>query len=168
MITNDRPIIGPYYVNKEGSNDMYGKGRTIIHMIRRLLNNDEKFRAVLRKLNSEFQYKVASSKDIEAFLIRETGIDLSKFFDQYLRSTSIPTLEYAILNNTLKFRFMDCNQGFSMRIPVSINGQPRIWITPTTEWKQIDWLSNNSFEKLVSLEVDRGFYVKSVRTVVQN
>jgi len=41
LITNDKPIIGPYGVNKEGSGDMYYKGGNMLHTIRQVINDDE-------------------------------------------------------------------------------------------------------------------------------
>ncbi len=49
-IQNDMPIIGPYGVNKEGSGDMYPKGANMMHTLRHSINNDEKFRQILRGL----------------------------------------------------------------------------------------------------------------------
>ena len=53
-IENDRPIIGPYGVNKEGSGDMYYKGGNMLQTIRHAINDDEKFRNILRGLNQNF------------------------------------------------------------------------------------------------------------------
>jgi hypothetical protein len=44
IIDNDKPIIGTYDVNNEGSGDMYPKGANMLHTIRQLVNNDEKWR----------------------------------------------------------------------------------------------------------------------------
>ena len=40
-ISNKKPIIGQYDVNREGSGDMYSKGANLLHTIRQLTNNDE-------------------------------------------------------------------------------------------------------------------------------
>ena len=37
-VTHNRPIIGPYGVNQEGSGDMYPKGALLLHTIRHSLN----------------------------------------------------------------------------------------------------------------------------------
>ncbi|MEM9144432.1 MAG: M1 family metallopeptidase, partial [Bacteroidota bacterium] len=41
LIKNDRPIIGPYDVNQEGSGDMYYKGANMLHTLRQLLEDDK-------------------------------------------------------------------------------------------------------------------------------
>ena len=67
-IRNDRPIIGIYGVNKEGSTDMYNKGNNIMHMVRQIINNDSLFRSILRGLNQTYYHKTVDSKDIENYI----------------------------------------------------------------------------------------------------
>ena len=93
-IHNDTPIIGNYGVNNEGSGDMYPKGANMLHTIRQILNDDAKWKSILRGLNSTFYHQTVTTKQIEDYLTAQVGIDLSKVFDQYLRTTKIPTLEY--------------------------------------------------------------------------
>ena len=45
-IQNDRPLIGYYDVNKEGSSDMYYKGANMLHTLRQLIEDDEKWRKI--------------------------------------------------------------------------------------------------------------------------
>ena len=52
-IANRSPIIGKYGVNKRGS-DLYSKGANILHTLRQITANDEKWRSILRGLNKEF------------------------------------------------------------------------------------------------------------------
>src|SRR5213075_1953958 len=93
-ILNDKPIIGAYGVNQEGSEDMYNKGNNIMHMVREIIDNDSLFRNTLRGLTETFYHKTVDSKDIENYIIKKSGKNFSKFFDQYLRTTKIPVLEY--------------------------------------------------------------------------
>lgn len=93
-ILNDKPIIGNYNVNNEGSSDMYYKGANMLHTIRQIINNDDKWRSILRGMNSAFYHQTVSTKQIEDFISSEAGVDFSKVFDQYLRDVRIPTLEY--------------------------------------------------------------------------
>ena len=94
LIRNDMPIIGQYGVNKEGSGDMYYKGGNLLHTIRNIINDDEKFRQILRGLNKTFYHKTVTTKQVEDYISKESGKDFSKIFDQYLRTTKIPVLEY--------------------------------------------------------------------------
>jgi aminopeptidase N len=133
-IQNDIPVIGKYGVNQEGSGDMYYKGSNMLHTIRQIIGNDEKFRKILRGLNSEFYHKTVDSKDVEAYISRQAGKNLSKVFDQYLRTTNIPVLEYALDKGQLTYRWSNCVTGFNM--PVKIDGQGKSQvITPTPDWQ---------------------------------
>ncbi len=93
-IRNDRLIIGHYGVQDEGSSDRYDKGAAVVHMIRMMLQDDEKFRQLLRGLNHEFYHRTVSSSEVETYISRFVGKDLKPFFDVYLRSTIKPVLEW--------------------------------------------------------------------------
>jgi aminopeptidase N len=91
-IGNRSPIIGPYNVNKEGDGDMYPKGANLIHTIRQLIDDDEKFRSILRGLNKEFYHQTTTSAQVENYIAKKSGLKLDKVFDQYLRYSKIPQL----------------------------------------------------------------------------
>ena len=147
-IQNDRPIIAPYGVNAEGSEDMYYKGGSMLHTIRQLVNDDEKWRGVLRGLQSTFWHQTVTAAQIENYMSRQSGIDLSKVFQQYLTTTMVPVLEYRASNGALSYRWQNVVPGFAM--PVRANG---VWLKPTTQWK--------SGLKGDSLTVDKNFYVEA-------
>lgn len=152
-INNDIPIIGQYDVHKEGSGDMYNKGSQVVHMIRQVMNDDEKFRLLLRELNKVYYHKTVSSKELESFINQFTGIDFTPLFNQYLRTIQIPTLEYKIKNNKLSYRYTNCLAEFNM--PVKIKTDKEILIKPTTQWQSI-----NLEKKAKTISLDRNVYVK--------
>ena len=152
-IQNDKPIIGKYNVNHEGSSDMYYKGANMLHTLRQLIENDELWRQILRGLNSEFYHQTVTTRQIEDYISDKTDKDLTAFFNQYLRDTRIPTLEYKIENEMLKFRYVNIVQGFDMPIEVKIDGKSE-WLFPNSEWKTRPIKGNN-------IEVDRDFYIYS-------
>ncbi len=117
-IRNDRPIIGPYGVNKEGSGDMYPKSGNMLHSIRHAMNNDAKFREMLRYLNKKFYHKTVTTEDIQQVVSEYFGSSVNKIFDQYLRTTQIPVLEYAVAadKKTLSFRWTNCVDGFNLPV----------------------------------------------------
>lgn len=151
-IDNDIPIIGKYGVHKEGSGDMYNKGSQVVHMIRQIINDDEQFRMLLRDINSNYFHQTVSSHELEEYIIKKTGINFTSLFDQYLRTTQIPKLEYKISKNKLSYRYSNCNQNFSM--PVKINADKEIWIKPNTNWQTLQLTS-----KINSITIDRNFYL---------
>jgi len=152
-IQNDRPIIGPYGVNKEGSGDMYYKGANMLHTLRQLVADDEKWRQILRGLNKEFYHETVTSEQIEHYLSEKSGKDLSAFFDQYLRTTMIPTLEYKIDGETISYRYVDIVEGFDMPIKISVNGSEK-WLFPNEAWKTADLKGDQ-------VDFDKNFYIET-------
>ncbi|WP_417199416.1 M1 family metallopeptidase [Bizionia sp.] len=151
-IQNDRPLIGTYNVNKEGSGDMYYKGANMLHTLRQLVADDEKWRHILRGLNKTFYHQTVTTQQIEDYISEKSGIDLTAFFNQYLRQSQIPNLEYSISNGSLKYRWNHVVANFDMPIQVTFNNKEQ-WLYPTTEWKT----TPISDEKLI---VDNDFYVQ--------
>ncbi len=112
-IKNDRPVIGNYGVNNEGSVDMYDKGAAVVHMIRMMLNDDVRFRALLHGLNRDFYHKIVTSKEVEDYIRRLVGRDLKVFFDQYLRTTQKPMLEWVAIDDVFRYKWTNCLPGFA-------------------------------------------------------
>ncbi len=137
-IRNDVPVIGAYGVQDDGSSDKYDKGSAVVHMIRVMMNDDEKFRQLLRGLNKDFHHKLVTSKQVEDYIIKFTGLDLKAFFDQYLRSTQIPKLEWYIKKKELFYRFTNAVPGFSLPLPVCTSKKSEI-LRATAEWQHIVW-----------------------------
>jgi len=135
-VENDENIIGVYDVNKEGSGDMYYKGGNMLHMIRQIMG-DSAFRGMLRGLQKTFYHQTVTTKQIEDYISSYAHTDLSKVFDQYLRTTKIPVLAYQSNGDVISYRWSNCVKGFNMPVKVFIGQQPEQWITPTDEWQTI-------------------------------
>jgi aminopeptidase N len=155
-ILNDRPIIGIYNVNYEGSGDMYYKGGNMLHTLRQIVNDDEKWRSILRGLNIDFYHKVVKGSRIEDYLSEKTGIDLKTFFNQYLRDTRIPVFEYSVNGNNLTFRWNNCVRGFKMPLKIYISGKEQI-IKPTTFLSTIKLDITDPV-----IRVDPGYYIATL------
>jgi aminopeptidase N len=158
IIQNDVPIIGTYGVNKEGSGDMYDKGGNMLHMIRQIVNDDEKWRSILRGIQSTFARQTIMGKQVEDYISEKSGINFSKVFDQYLRTTMIPSLEWRIDNDTLRYRWVNAVDGFDMPVRVTLKSGTWDWIKPTRQWKSSPIAVNAD-----DFEVDRNFYVGRIR-----
>lgn len=152
-ISNDRPIIGVYNVNYEGSGDMYAKGANMLHTLRQLIDDDQKWRSILRGLNEEFYHQTVKTEQIEGYIIEKTGFDLHAFFDQYLRDTRIPTFEYALFDGKMRYRWGNCVEGFHMKLKVRINGEAH-WLEPKQRWQEMPIDG-----PVPIIEVDPDFYV---------
>lgn len=150
-IKNDIPIIGPYHVNQEGSSDMYNKGANIVHTIRHIMADDEKFRQMLRGLNADFYHQTVTSADVENYISQKAGRDLSKVFDQYLRDVRIPKLAVAVKGSKVSYRWENVIDGFDMPVKAVIDGREQM-LYPTTKWQTV---------KGKTLVADRNFYVEN-------
>ena len=159
-IRNDIPIIGPYNVNQEGSGDMYPKSGNMLHSIRQVIDNDEKFRQILRGLNKTFYHQTVTTQQVENYINKESKINFSKVFDQYLRTTQIPVLQYKIEGNAVSFKYDSCVAGFNLPVKVSFGKADKTeqWIKPTEKWQMLmlaDWYDKNTFV------VNPNFYIKA-------
>ncbi|MGK0422369.1 MAG: aminopeptidase N [Polaribacter sp.] len=152
-IGNKTPIIGKYNLNNEGSSDMYNKGGNMLHTLRQLIDNDKKWRSILRKMNKTFYHQTVTTAQIEDFLSSETGFNLVPFFNQYLRGIKIPTLEYKIEKNALKYRWTNVVSNFKMPLKTIFNGEKK-WIYPTENWSEIVLNSDD-----YTFIIDENFYV---------
>ncbi|WP_026451531.1 M1 family metallopeptidase [Aequorivita capsosiphonis] len=153
-VVNDKPIIiGNYNVNKSGGSDMYYKGANILHTIRQLIADDEKWRQILRGLNKEFYHQNVTTEQIENYISDKSGMDLTAFWNQYLRTVMIPKVEYSYKENILKFRYVNIVKGFEMPVIAIINGE-EVWINPTAEWK-----TKKLKSPIKIVEIKKDFYV---------
>ena len=152
-IQNDRPIVAPFGVNAEGSGDMYYKGGNMLHTIRQLVGDDEKWRGLLRGLSATFRHQTVTGEQVQDYISREAGMDLRPVFAQYLTTTKIPTLEYRLDGTTLSYRWTDVVPGFAMPVRVSFDGSTWTTIRPTAEWQP------RSVPARSELRADPNYYV---------
>lgn len=157
LVRNDRPIISTYGVNQSGSGDMYYKGGNMLHTMRHIINDDEKWRDILRGLNQQFRHRTVKTRDVEAFINERAGIDFSKFFDQYLRSTNLPVLEYKLAGPQLSYRWNKVVDGFSFPVRVTVNGAPRT-LTPTSTYQTL-----RADKDIEEFELNRNYFMKVKR-----
>jgi aminopeptidase N len=156
-IRNQEPIIAPYGVNADPPGDQYPKGGNLLHTIRQVVNDDAKWRGILRGLNHTFWHQTVTSAQVEAYISREAGIDLRPVFDQYLRTTQIPVLEYQLAGDTLAYRWANVVPGFALPLRVTLADTSYGWIHPTAVWQRVAVrLSRPDLFK-----VDENFYVET-------
>ena len=155
-IRNDKPIIGTYNVNDFDpfDPDKYYKGTNILHTIRQLIDDDEKWRQILRGLNTTFYHQTVTTQQIENYISEQSGIDLTEFFNQYLRTIKVPIVEYQIDKKELKYRWTNIVADFDMPIQVTIDEKEQ-WLFPKADWQTMDLKSKDA-----SFKVDNNFYVE--------
>ena len=155
-IQNQEPIISAYNVNSDGPVDMYYKGGNMLHTLRQWVNNDDKWRGILRGLQKDFYHQTVTTSQIENYIMQHAGLDLTSFFNQYLRDTRIPTLEYEIHGKKVSYRYTNIVPGFAMPVQVSINKGEAQLIKPISAWQEL------KLEKSIeSFTVDPNYYILS-------
>lgn len=153
LIRNDRPIVpDDYGVNAQGSGDMYVKGGNMLHTIRQLVGDDEKWRGILRGLNSTFRHQIVTGQQVQDYISEQSGIDLPKIFDQYLTTTDVPVLEYRFASDSLRYRWTNVVDGFAMPVEVTLGGESLV-LRPTEEWQSIATTATE-------LKADPDYYVE--------
>ncbi len=157
-VRNDQPIIAAYGVNAEGSGDMYYKGANMLHTIRQLVGDDAKWRTVLRGVQQTFARTTVHGADVQAYISKASGIDLSTVFAQYLTTTKIPVLEWKSDTGGVQVRWGDVVPGFTMPVRL-VSGNASVQVTPGSSWTRVDIpMSTNG-----TLRVDENYYVVSRR-----
>jgi aminopeptidase N len=154
-IRNDRPIVPPFGVNAQGSGDMYPKGGNMLHTIRQIVADDVKWRDILRGLNRTFRHQTVMGTDIERYMSREAGVDLSRVFEQYLTTTQVPVFEYRIEGRTLHYRWADVVPGFDMPVEVVLAEDGATVLHPTERWQTVAFALGDP----AKFTVDPDYYV---------
>jgi aminopeptidase N len=142
-------------VNDQGSGDMYPKGGEMLHTIRQIVGDDAKWRDILRGLQRTFRHQTVMGRQIEEYVSRQAGIDLSKVFDQYLRTTMVPAFEYRLAGDTLVYRWANVVPGFDMPLRVTVSWPDLSVIHPTTSWQR----ARVKLPNATDFRVDQNFYV---------
>ena len=109
----------------------------------------------MQGLNKDFYHQTVTTAQIENYISQKSGIDLSKVFDQYLRTTMIPVLQYKTDGKTVTYKYDKVVKGFAMPLRVVINGK-EILLKPTEEMQTF-----TADGEIKTFEVDRNFYVNT-------
>lgn len=135
---NQETVIGEYDVNHVfyDTGDAYAKGCRLIHTLRSILKNDVLFFEILRGIQKDFALKTVTSRDIESYISKRSGIDLSSIFDQYLRTTKVPELAYFFQEGKLNYRWNNVVEGFNMPVGVALKGG-NMSIKPSDKWQRL-------------------------------
>ena len=147
-VENDKPIIGHYGVNNEGSSDMYYKGALMLNTIRSVINKDDLWWKILLNYSETFRHQIIDTQTVVDFFNKKSSLALSPIFDQYLKHKDIPILEMRLKKNKLEYRWNAAVENFAMPIDVKIK-QKEIRLKPTTIWQQ----SNYKVKNLSDIEV---------------
>ncbi|RYG39400.1 MAG: M1 family peptidase, partial [Chitinophagaceae bacterium] len=75
---NTETLIRRYGIFENGGSYVYLRGWKLIHMLRTIVDDDVKFRQILRKTNQKFYHKTINSTELEEFFSKMSGQDLQQ------------------------------------------------------------------------------------------
>lgn len=159
-ILNDRSIIGFSGVNHEGSGDMYYKGSQLLNTIRHIINDDVKWWKLLYSYSETFKKQIIDTQTVINFFNKESGLNLTPVFKQYLTTTKIPTLVLQRNRNKVNFYWTNVIKDFEMPVDISINGKiKRFFVTEKPQEIKLDKETT-----LLDFEIQtQKFYIKVVK-----
>jgi len=140
-VKNELPSISQHGINREPPQDQYFKGALMINTLRSVIGDDAKWFADIHDFYQRFKYQNIMTEDVVSWWNERTGMNLTPFFDEYLRHAALPVLELQLdeAKHTMSYRWKADEAGFAMPIQV---GDPQHWttVTPVTgEWKTMPW-----------------------------
>jgi aminopeptidase N len=71
----------------------YKKGALLVHNIRRIIGNDQKFFDVLRGFLRKYSFSVATGMDFKQYLEEQTGMNFTLFFNQWYFGEGFPVFD---------------------------------------------------------------------------
>jgi len=153
---NDAPIIGVFGLNKRGSGDMYFKGALMLNTIRHIINNDDKWWKLILDYSLHFKKQIIETQDVFDFFNKESGLDFTSVFNQYLRYGNIPILQLKQNGKNLEYRWQTDEPNFKMPVDVTIKGKA-FRLNVTNDWQK----AKLPMKKLNDVEVATDkFYIK--------
>ncbi len=152
-VRNTEPIITPRGIHRSPPGDQYFKGALLLNTLRNVVNDDQKWFALIRDIFKRFKYQNIMTEDMVAFVNQKLGWNATPIFDQYLRHANLPTLELRFDSGaqSVAYRWQADEAAFAM--PIRVGQAPR-WeiITPTTEWKTMNTpLTRSEFQVATDL-----------------
>jgi aminopeptidase N len=141
IVGNDTPIIPQPFSNQEGSGDMYFKGALMLHTLRNVLDDDAKWFKIIYDFAQDFKGKITKTDEVLEYFERKMQKNVKPIFKQYLQHTQIPTFEYKVENNTLKYRWLADVAEFVMPIVLELGGK-LVRLEANTSWQTLPYTGN--------------------------
>lgn len=165
-IENKSVILAPkgVYYDQWQDADMYFKGAWMLHTLRIMVSDDKLWFATLKKFCETYRLKVVNTKEVIRFFNTELKNDYSWLFDEYLRNTELPEIQYKIIKNkkniVLEYRWNAKTEGFSLPVDIKTPKGGEV-IFPETEWQSKTFPLQKDFK--ISFLTERGlFNVKDI------
>ncbi len=155
-VRNDRPIIGQYGVNNEGSGDMYYKGSLMLNTLRHIIADDTKWWKIIFDYSETFKKKIITTATVIDYFNKASGLNLTPVFNQYLNTNQVPYFVYKVNGDYLYYSWDNVNDDFNMPIDIGFENK-KIRLYPTLKEQKIKLkkLNKRSFQIY-----DNQFFVK--------
>ena len=155
-VRNDRPIIGQYGVNNEGSGDMYYKGSLMLNTLRHIIADDTKWWKIIFDYSETFKKKIITTATVIDYFNKASGLNLTPVFNQYLNTNQVPHFVYKVNGDYLYYSWENVNDDFNMPIDIGFENK-KIRLYPTLKEQKIKLkkLNKRSFQIY-----DNQFFVK--------
>jgi len=140
-VHNERPIIAPRGTNAEPPQDQYFKGALMLNTLRSVIDDDKKWFADIHDFYQEFKYRNIMTEDVESWWNKRTGMNLTPFFDEYLRHAALPVLElkFDAAKKIVAYRWKADESAFSMPIEIGDAAHWTLVKPVTSDWKTMPW-----------------------------
>jgi hypothetical protein len=116
---------------------VYNKGAAVLHMLRRLVGDDEFFRG-LRRFYRESRFRKVGTDDLRVAMEKESGKTLNRFFQQWIFGSTIPRVKvgYRLEGTDVIVRVEQIGEVFDVPVTVTLqyaDRKPVDVLIPVTE-----------------------------------
>jgi aminopeptidase N len=159
-IENKSPILGPLNVNYDSHDaDMYYKGALMLHTLRTIINNDQLWWEIIKSFYKQNRLKSVITSDFVKLVNQMTGKNYDLFFEQYLKTKSIPTLVISrkkISKNkvSLYFKWESELSNFDMPVIIKTNNKEEIIYPKCKKFRKF----SSKIDKVSDIEFMFGLY----------
>jgi aminopeptidase N len=131
----------------------------MLNTLRHVVNDDDKWWKLILDYSEHFKKQVIETNDVVGFFNKETGMNLTPIFNQYLRYKDIPVLQLKLNKGNLEYRWQTDVADFQMPIEISAEGRSTR-LSATNKWQSIK--TNASALNNISVASTK-FYIKVER-----
>ena len=145
----------------------YKKGALLVHYIRWMINDDDKFFDMLRGFLRKYSFSVATGMDFKQYLEEQTGMDFTLFFDQWYFGEGYPIFDLSWKNSNGFVELLIEHTGSAEATPlfvtkldvrlVKANGADSLMQLPIRANREFFRIAAGG--DLTDIEIDPGYYV---------
>lgn len=151
---------------------IYRKGAMVIHMFRQKINNDSVFFRILNRYLTTYAYSNASIENFKTVAEEVSGIDFTKFFQQWIYSAGYPNIEFTwntsgnnLIIKTVQNSVGDANIIYDVDMDITIHYKSGIDTTLRINIKDsVNYFLLKIMQPVESIEVNKNKTTLSIIT----